>query len=1696
MPERETLSAETAAQIQRLYDQGAIMEAWRLAEAHGPLASWRGVRSRVWAGRLAANLGSLRLSKALHRRNFRLHPRQNGPRAYYTQAVLDSQGPLAARRLLNDCSSAGEAEDTDSRVYLLTLRAIVAATFRDFDTARHWLDNARQVSSADLWLSVCEAGLLEKQDRYLEALAAARRPLDANPNYRPALQQTAHLLQVLDRDGEALELLREADRRLQCGPITAQLAVLEIELEHYAEALAAFDRYLSLSPLADRKNIEWVNHNRLTAACRTGQWERARELCQKLLDARRGRPNKYLEDLLARLERRPPPNRRLRLPLNFVRQHHLTCAPATLACLSQFWGRPAAHLELAEAICYDGTPSHSERRWAETQGWVTREFTVTWETSAQLLDRGLPFTLTTSETTSGHLQAVAGYDELRQSLFLRDPFFYYFSEGLCPQFLERYAVYGPRGMVMVPPAEAGRLAEVDLPDAAFYDQLHQVYCLLDTHARAEAEALAERMLAEAPDHRLSRLAAWALASYDTNVPQVLRHVESLLGKFPQAGHLLLVKWSCLAMTAGREERLAFLEAVAAQPASDPVFLIKLAEELQPDAREQQRRAALIRRALRCRPADPEFLKAQADLLWDQREFEEAAEFYRLAACGADHNENFARAYFTALRPLRQTARGLDFLRQRFERLGRKSANPVMTLFEALAGLDRGAEGFAALEAASQKRPEDGALWLYYADALARFGQFAQAGEILRRAEGKARRADFLRTAARLAAYGADRRRALTLWQEVLGLEPLALDANREITSLLAEINGPAAARAFLDEVCARFPHNCGLLRWRIEFLRGEPATVVEPLLRQLLAVNAVDGWARRELALVLGQTGRFAEALAEAEQAVALEPQVSQSYSVRGEVLLLGGRRSAARDDLRQALRLSVDNGYALQKMAELSLTEDERRDTLNFIQAELKRQVIFGDALFNFLAVARGLLPPAAVLGQFQEALDARPDLWSAWAVMIMQLTDMNRLSEALSHALLACQRFPLVPRLWVEKARLHNMRNELSPAIAALQQALGLNPAYGFAARLLAEMHQKGGDLPAARRALEQCIVHAPMDPFNHVGLGEILWKLGEREAAVHSVTRGLRLEPGVDRGWDLLAEWAQPMNQPELAVGLARDLAERRPGEPRSWMVLADCLAARRDAEALAAAERAIELNSWNEAAYDLKARLLAADNRFEEALACCHPAGLEPQPVSLQLREAWIEAQRGRLPSAVARLKAALAQQPGHYGGWQLLAEWLGELGEFQPAAEAADQMSRLAPQSPIPLGFAGDLLSRQGNETAAQERFRRAFDLDPAYAYAGLRLFDLLLAKSHSPAVRAEAEEILRRLNEHCPDERVTARNIQWAARLNQADRALELFLEFGGQCAAQQGDSLLFALDAVLTVVDSRRLEREILALLRGPAVHPWLGAAYVRVRFQNQRFAPPAILADFDFSAPSSPARPEGLAVHLLSEYLDGLAGAFDQARARRDITREWSLRWHLARLLKRHRAPLRASDWLWGKVGYALTTFHNYRAARHWLADWAERGQAEPWMLYNYALACVIRRQTDPVLPVLRRALNLRQHETLFGSLAVLAAAEEGLAGNTETARTLLGAVSLNRLNAIDQSLWHLGQALLVGDVAPPPGQRPAARPIREAMAKASASQTICFQHALVRRLYWRCVNRLAARSRLRSLRLWGVLHYFGLA
>ena len=173
------------------------------------------------------------------------------------------------------------------------------------------------------------------------------------------------------------------------------------------------------------------------------------------------------------------------------------------------------------------------------------------------------------------------------------------------------------------------------------------------------------------------------------------------------------------------------------------------------------------------------------------------------------------------------------MRNRLRRFGKRSSQPARTLFWAYEQIEQPEQGYRVLDEAMALRPEDGELLAFAAISHAQHGKLERAEELLAAAKGRVRETTWLRTAAAIADLRGQRGESLELRQQIVRIEPLALDAHRRIAQLLAETEGRAAAMAHLRQLVDQFEHNYAIHQLWIEWLREEGPAALEPAVRKL-----------------------------------------------------------------------------------------------------------------------------------------------------------------------------------------------------------------------------------------------------------------------------------------------------------------------------------------------------------------------------------------------------------------------------------------------------------------------------------------------------------------------------------------------------------------------------------------------------------------------------------------------------------------------------------------------------------------------------------------------------------------------------------------------------------------------------------------------------------------------------------------------
>ncbi|MGZ8832404.1 MAG: tetratricopeptide repeat protein, partial [Thermoanaerobaculia bacterium] len=1585
------------AHIQDLYDHGRAYDAYRATLRFAAPRHWQDPDARVLAGRLAHHLGAPQMADSLMLLAWRRSPDHLRARYFGIRALLSRRGPLEAL----DAIERYPIPDQDPILHAewLALKGHILGSFRDFSRAEALLVEARSIAPSHHWIALESASLLGMQDRTDEALDEARRGFNLQPLHAGATLAQAQILLLLGRDEEAIRALQAGMQNIQSSSIAAFLAALLTERERYSEALQAWEFCQVLMPLIEKPTRAWLHSHLSHMQYLLGNLEESKRMAMVSGDA-------MLEQLAKRLDDAPAGQfKRFKLDVPFIKQHHVTCVPTTMAMLGRYWNADLDHLAIAEQITYGGTASHRERRWVESHGWVVREVTLTWDTAIALLDRGVPFTLTTTSADQGHEQAIAGYDTHRCSLLIRDPS----SPGMKEIDFESLLKYerssGPRAMIMLPQAEAHRLDGIELHEAKERDLHHQMMLALDRHDRAEAQRIFDVMPSVSETSggagRIIHMARQTLALYDHDAVALLRSVEEELALFPGDTTLLLQKQRCLAELSRTAERTALLRDLANAQDAHPVFIRIYAEALSEAARDHDVALVYLRRFLRNVVLDPEGLRIMANVVWAEQRFDQATPLYRFASSLAETNEQMATSYFIASALTGRQEEALDFLRDRARRASAQSSLPARTLFWALEQLFRIDEAFDILQRAMALRPDDGDLVLFAADWMSRFSR-PGADELLSKAEKLTRKADFLATRASIHSYRGQLQKALAEWMQVFEMEPLSVDAHQAITQLLEQVEGKAAVIRFLEKLMARFPGYRPAHALLAGATRDADPVRHERAIRHLIEIAPNDAWAHRELAIHLANSARFDEALAEVARAEEIAPADAAVPTVRGRVLMLAGRSAEARAAFLEALDILADEPYAIAFIGGTAADAKERQQVHEQIFEKVVARSAYGEGLLRWYDAAHGNIPAPSLLELVTLAITRRPELWQSHSIAIQQLVAMNQLPEAVARAEQATARFPLQAALWMNAAAAHRNSGDRDREAIALETALRINATNSEASAELATLLQRRGENDRAIAVLSAAAAAAPLDSTVQWMLGTAKWDRGEKEEGLQGIARAAKLAPDNGSIWDDLRRRSAEAGKNDLPSQTAAQLVEEKPGSATSWLVLA---AVEPDlASKLTAIQQAITVDPTSENAYDRKAVTLVEAGRFVEALeACAGPYPDRRPSLALRGREAWIRAQQGDLDTALQRMNAIVADEPNYGWGWYQLCQWYAATDQHEKYHAAATELVRISPESALAWNHLGESETVLINAKRAEECFKKALDLDPGNVFAALSMIDLHLENKRV----ARAAELLETTEPVTHHPAFKLKRLEIAIRRKQRDEATRILAGLAAD-PAQDPDLVQTAITRMRQAGHDAEVQQLLERTSQTGTMNPAAAAEQMRIMLDAKRWNDALGIIE-KLRVPAMEHAAHAAAMSFLEVTADKREGKWLDAFGTRFP------RWELE------------DTEIWGMTGYVLVVLRQYNRCISTMTGWANRKDLRPAMLLNLALSYRNAGNDAEAARVNEFALQLPEDQTT-PEHHVWVALDTALDGNYERADKRIATVRMEHLNEVHQLIARLVWALVV--------------------------------------------------------------------
>lgn len=412
--------------------------------------------------------------------------------------------------------------------------------------------------------------------------------------------------------------------------------------------------------------------------------------------------------------------------------------------------------------------------------------------------------------------------------------------------------------------------------------------------------------------------------------------------------------------------------------------------------------------------------------------------------------------------------------------------------------------------------------------------------------------------------------------------------------------------------------------------------------------------------------GAPAEALREAEKALARAPRDPDALYLAGAAHHGCGDLAAAEKRLREAIR--ADGRTALYHHA-------------------------LGNVLQDRGALAEAIAAYRRALRLAPDLAEAHNDLGTAWFAQ----GETGRAEQSYRRAA------ALRPRHSVAYANLGALYRKLGlprEARRALQKELLLRVASALRMFTMGRGRERGRGT-ALLASIEESL------------------ESGNPRLAARIAALAVERSPGEARAWALLAEAQHSCGKNEEAIAAAEKAAALRPRDARAAERLGRLLArAGRLDEAAAQIERSRELDPRSAAAQRVAAELALARRDWASAERIAREAGL-----AFALGEALFR--QGRAQQAEAAYREALEADPRHLEAWIRLGELLrlgARLEESLACLERAVELDEESAAAQMALGMA---LRDKGRTRAAVERFELALRLDPDSAQAYQQLGEIL-----------------------------------------------------------------------------------------------------------------------------------------------------------------------------------------------------------------------------------------------------------------------------------------------------------------------------------------------------------------------------------
>jgi tetratricopeptide (TPR) repeat protein len=439
-------------------------------------------------------------------------------------------------------------------------------------------------------------------------------------------------------------------------------------------------------------------------------------------------------------------------------------------------------------------------------------------------------------------------------------------------------------------------------------------------------------------------------------------------------------------------------------------------------------------------------------------------------------------------------------------------------------------------------------------------------------------------------------RASEVLADVLKAEPTDASARAVNASLLMARGGKenlAAAVSEFRDLVRKDPENA---TWHFNLGRalaamGDSAATRE--FQEALRIRADFIPPRIALAELSRVKGDYQQVMRQADEVLAIAPNLSSVRLLRSVALMNLDRMGEAQSELRSLERLAPDNTEVQFQLAALKVKQGKQREAEVLLRSLNNKSPGDSRILRELVRTLIAQNQQSAALALLQEEVNKHPEADSAREVLGETSLETGRYDLAIEQAGRLLSKHPDSAKLHLLVGKAYFRKGDIASATREYQKAAALRPSDTAAVNALASTYavqgQKAQAIDAYRRVLQ-------LNPDDGGAMNNLAFLIAENngnlDEALSLSSRAIRNFPNIPDFNDTLGWIYVKKGMSDSAIPMFRNLARQQPGNPTYRYHLGKALVQKGDHKSAAEQfQSALLLNPSPELRQDLKSALEA-------------------------------------------------------------------------------------------------------------------------------------------------------------------------------------------------------------------------------------------------------------------------------------------------------------------------------------------------------------------------------------------------------------------------------------------------------------------------------------------------------------------------